>query len=702
MHGHFRREIQGLRAVAVLLVIANHMRAWPAGGFIGVDVFFVVSGYVITRLLLREVERSGRVSLREFYRRRVKRIMPAAVVVLGTTAIVASLVYSPSQQAQTNTDIAWALGFAANWRFVINGTDYLHAADAVSPVQHFWSLSVEEQFYFVWPVLIILAALATKKHPAQLRGVLAVAASLIACGSFIFAMHESVALPTAAYFSTFSRGWELALGCLAACAAPWTRRLPAPLQTPIAWAGLAGITASIFTIDAASRFPAPSAALPVLATVAILIAGERSELQNVYPLTNRVTTWIGDLSYSLYLWHFPVLILLDAVLPDRGRKYDLIAIALIGTLALLSYYFIENPLRRSEWRFPHWRRWEIRPAAHWKAATSVLVLLAIGTSVSAFALSSRPAAEPQPVDLTGFTSTSTHAELTERAAVTKALQAQSWPKLAPAVMDPGVVAQAPEWVHDGCLGDERGADADPFQNALRCSYGNPSAPHTIAVVGDSHAISYVPGVRGALGQDWRIEVYTLEECPAVWVDVSRGDGAPHPDCPRFHQQVADHLHAEHPDVIMMTSATVALTQLTSRATGDALTAEWRSGTVAAVRALASATDRLVLVDDPPSTANLASCYTRLNGPGRCVTSVNTFYLQMVDAQRAAVEVLHLRNVSYPSTARWFCSSEGLCPAFVGRTPVAVDGYHLTDAMARKLAPLLREVLLSTTLGNPAS
>jgi peptidoglycan/LPS O-acetylase OafA/YrhL len=699
MHGPIRREIQGLRAIAVLLVIANHLRDWPSGGFVGVDVFFVVSGYVITRLLLREADRSGRISLTAFYRRRVKRIMPAALLVLVSTVIVASVLYSPTQQVQARTDVAWAAGFAANWRFVIIGTDYLHAADAVSPVQHFWSLSVEEQFYFVWPLLVIAAIVLTRRHPSRLRAILGGAAAVIAVVSFVYALRESVALPTAAYFSTLSRGWELAVGCLTACAAPWTRRLPMAAQTPLAWAGFIGIIVSVFIIDASTRFPAPGAALPVLATATILAVGERGELQNLYPLTNRFSSWIGDLSYSLYLWHFPVLIFLDSLLPGRGRRYELIAGALMLTLALLSYYFVENPLRKATWHLPRpqARSGPARVGAgrrRWRPALSAVALVLVGVSVSAFAVQSRPANAAQPVDVgSAWTNPTSTAAAAEGRAVDRSLAAATWPTLTPAVQNPGVTAEAPEWVRDGCLGDERGALPDPYTNALRCVYGDPKASKTLAVVGDSHAISYLPGVRAALKQGWRIEVYAVEECPAVWVTVNRSDGAPHPDCPRFQREVARHLAQIHPSEIMMTSANIAMSQLASHASGDALVQEWKRATAATVAAFAKATDRLILVDDPPQTMSLPACYTALNGPGHCVMGVTASYLQMVHAQQSAVAELGLRNVSYPTNTQWFCSSSGLCPSFIGTTPVSVDGFHLTDTMARNLAPVLRAALI---------
>ncbi|WP_426374564.1 acyltransferase family protein [Rhodococcoides fascians] len=207
-----RADIQGLRMVAVLLVIVDHLFGWPRGGFIGVDVFFVVSGFLITGLLLREFDRTGSISFAGFYRRRIRRIVPIATLVLVLTTVAGALVYASSRAASIGMDAVWAFFFASNWRFAIEGTDYFNADAAISPLQYYWSLSVEEQFYFVWPAVMFAIGLlvARRSWSGILKRVLsaAVMGSIVAA-SFVWALHDTATDQSWAYFSTFTRVWEL-------------------------------------------------------------------------------------------------------------------------------------------------------------------------------------------------------------------------------------------------------------------------------------------------------------------------------------------------------------------------------------------------------------------------------------------------------------------------------------------------------------
>ena len=213
-----RRDIQGLRAIAVALVIADHLIGRPSGGFIGVDVFFVLSGFLITGLLIRERERTGRISFRSFYVRRARRILPLAALVLVVTVSVSWLVFRTSRAVQTSVDALWSLLFAANWRFAAVGTDYLQAGVPVSPVQHYWSLAVEEQFYLAWPWLVLLAFWLATRFVRKPRLVLTVLFSVAIVSSLVWAFYEVESARTVAYFSTFSRAWELGVGALIAVA----------------------------------------------------------------------------------------------------------------------------------------------------------------------------------------------------------------------------------------------------------------------------------------------------------------------------------------------------------------------------------------------------------------------------------------------------------------------------------------------------
>ena len=344
-----RRDIQGLRALSVLAVIGAHTVGWPRGGFVGVDVFFVISGFVITAALLRELTATGRVRLRAFAARRVTRILPAALVVLVATVTVAFVVFHRSRAEQTLLDALSAAGMAANWRMVAVGSDYFHAGDAVSPLQHFWSLAVEEQFYLVWPVLLLIVVAAVPRARRAGSAALAVGATalIVVTASFVWALVQSTATPTLAYFSTFTRAWEFAVGALVACASPLLRLLPASLGAMLSWVGLAGIVAALVVIDPETTgFPAPWAALPVAGAALIMAGGVPGDPRNrhLFPLTNPASVAIGNMSYSLYLWHFPLIAFAAVILPTGGISTGIV-LGATAALAIASYHLVEQPFR---------------------------------------------------------------------------------------------------------------------------------------------------------------------------------------------------------------------------------------------------------------------------------------------------------------------------------------------------------------------
>jgi peptidoglycan/LPS O-acetylase OafA/YrhL len=216
--------------VAVLTVFANHLWGWPSGGFVGVDVFFVISGFLITGNLLRDAELRGTVSFRKFYWNRVRRIVPAATVVLVLTYLAATLVFLPFRSHQVGIDALFAFVFLSNWWFAYQGTDYFRAAEnSVSPLQHYWSLSIEEQFYFVWPALIFLISLIILRkgwshaHRMRIAGIVMGAVIVASLG---WALYETATSPAWAYFNTFARVWELGVGALLACAVGLFARIP--------------------------------------------------------------------------------------------------------------------------------------------------------------------------------------------------------------------------------------------------------------------------------------------------------------------------------------------------------------------------------------------------------------------------------------------------------------------------------------------
>jgi peptidoglycan/LPS O-acetylase OafA/YrhL len=351
-----RRDIQGLRALAVVAVVLCHAIGWPTGGFAGVDVFFVISGFLITGLLLREVDRTGRISLRGFAARRVRRILPASLVVL---VAVAFLAFNRPRAEQTLGDAIAAALLVSNWRFAADGTDYFHATDAVSPLQHFWSLSVEEQFYLVWPLLIVALLLIplARRGATSVRIVVGLAAVAIGVTSYAWAMVDTPTEPTVAYFATTTRLWELAAGAVLAALSPLLGRIPAALRILLGWAGLAGILWSFVVIEADSPFPAPWATLPVAATALVIASGVGGDprARHLFPLSNPLSVVVGDMSYSIYLWHSPVIVFAAVLLP-AGAPATGIVLGTIAILSLASYLIVEQPLHRSPWLRPVPRR----------------------------------------------------------------------------------------------------------------------------------------------------------------------------------------------------------------------------------------------------------------------------------------------------------------------------------------------------------
>jgi peptidoglycan/LPS O-acetylase OafA/YrhL len=312
--GGRRPDLQGMRAVAVLAVFSNHLFNWPSGGFVGVDVFFVLSGFFITGLLIRKRTSTGKLSFRHFYIRRVKRIVPSAVLVLTATVIGSYLLFPAIRARETLVDALYASVFAANYHDVATGADYFQKGQPPSPLLHFWSLSIEEQFYFVWPAsLVVIFGLTGRFWSGNARGQqcgLFGATALVVVGSFLWALLLSADDPNRAYFSTFTRGWELGVGALVAIAGPWLARIPSAVRPGLAYGGLAGVVLSLLVIGSTVQFPAPWAVLPVLSTALVIASFHGVEVRSLFPLTNSAARYFGDTSYTLYLWHWPVSILL--------------------------------------------------------------------------------------------------------------------------------------------------------------------------------------------------------------------------------------------------------------------------------------------------------------------------------------------------------------------------------------------------------
>jgi len=345
----FRPDVEGLRAVAVLLVVLYHAGIPTlTGGFVGVDVFFVLSGFVITGLLLRERASTGATKLLNFYGRRSRRILPAATVVIMLT-VLASYHWLGFLTGDDTVQVGRTASlFYANFHFISTGTNYLSSQAPPSALQNFWSLSVEEQFYVLYPTLFIVTALAWSRVNLRLKLTILLTVSIVA--SFIWSVVQTSSNGTAAYFSPFTRPWELALGGLVAVGSLQLAKLPRPVALAMTWIGLGGILVAGFAYTGTTTYPGSAVALPVIATALVVAGGTAAPRMGAeWILRLPPFRWLGKLSYSLYLWHWPILIIAAQYAGHSLSVKDNLAWVLLAlAFSIVSYFVVENPLR-------HWK-----------------------------------------------------------------------------------------------------------------------------------------------------------------------------------------------------------------------------------------------------------------------------------------------------------------------------------------------------------
>jgi peptidoglycan/LPS O-acetylase OafA/YrhL len=346
--------------------------SWFGGGYVGVDVFFVISGFLITGLLLREHEKRKTVSIAGFYARRARRILPAGMLVIIATIVWSYHTVNFVDYATYAIDGKWASLFAANIHFA-NGVNYFNQGMAPSPLLHYWSLAVEEQFYFVWPTLVLVVGLLTRRIPIRLS--VFVAALVATIASYWWADHASSLNATWAYYSPWTRGWELGIGAIAATCVAYAARLPRWAGFALAWAGMIAIVVSSHIYGPLTVFPGPAALLPVLGAVAVIVGGA-SGIGASHALSLPPVRAVGRVSYGWYLLHYPPMILLIGALPSSGPlpvHERLLIAAVTLVVAFIMYALLEKPIRRS-------RQLAVRP---WASIAMGLTFVAAAFLVSA-------------------------------------------------------------------------------------------------------------------------------------------------------------------------------------------------------------------------------------------------------------------------------------------------------------------------------
>nr|WP_296068193.1 acyltransferase family protein [uncultured Actinoplanes sp.] len=657
-HGHrFRPDIEGLRAVAVLLVVLGHA-GLPLvhGGYVGVDVFFVISGFLITTLLLREAEQTGRISVTRFYARRAVRLLPAAALVLIVTLIGVRLFLPVVRLGEFVRDALASTAYLANLRFAHTGTDYLNADQTPSPFQHFWSLAVEEQFYLVWPLLILAAA-----HLWRRRRPLAAVLAVLVTVSFTVSVTETARSAPWAYFGPHTRAWELGAGALLALGATRIGRLPHLVRAVLGWAGLAAILVAAVRFDDATAYPGWRAALPVLGTVAVLAAAGAG----VGPLLGvRPMQTVGRLSYGWYLWHWPLLIIGPAALGLAGTTAQKLALAAAGlALAWVSYRWVESPAR--------YRRRGL-PIGFGLSATAAAFAVLLVVLPHAVATGERGADLRTALDRAADPA----AVLTRSIAAARGrdrLPANLTPKLTRAKRD-----RPPVW-DNGCH-----ADVPVTVAPQGCVFGDPAARTTVVLYGDSHAAHWFPAMdRLARQHHWRLVELTKSSCSAVDVPLRHDTlKREYTECTAFHRSALARIAQLRPALVVVGSS---FNYEPARPEADEAK-QWRAGWDRTFASLAASGAKVAAIADTPYMGSpVPDCLAQETDIGECTRSLRSSLRG--PAQRRvflAYGVTPRATVIDPIT--WFC--DDACPAVVGNVLVYRDSNHMTTTYSAALAPLL--------------
>jgi peptidoglycan/LPS O-acetylase OafA/YrhL len=667
--------------VAILLVVL-YSAGVPGvrGGYAGVDVFFVISGYLITGQLVGDAVRRGRISLAEFYLRRVRRLLPSAALVIVVALCAAWVLAPPLVSRSLSVDGIYAGLGVLNYRLAAEGISYRNPGTAPSALQHLWALDAGVQFYVLWPLLIMAAMALTRRWWRDLLPVLVLV--VIAVSLYISQYLLAAQAPTA-YFSVQSRAWEFGAGAMVALASGPLARLGLRTRAWLFFAGLAVIVGVGFSYNAATPFPGVHAAAPVAGAVLVISAGCGPGLGAEVVLGNRVMQWLGNVSYPWYLWHLPVLVLAPCIWPHVTFSWPVKAGLVVFSLApaAATYYLLELPIRKRKFR-----------RAVWAAAGLALMGTAItaGTLIDSNVSAQLAAAGPPPQaaattpagnSVTGDAAIDPFAgKLTSGPVTPSVLAAGSDTPAYPAAC---IVSYAAT-TSPRCLIDQDGRETSA-----------PAGTNRVVLLGDGHAGEWYPDVYGiARAHGWDTEVLTREGCPLASITIEDSAlGGPYTECDRWRTKMFRRLLSEpKPKIIFIASFGYYTSSAAYLASG------WKK-TIRALRAVGAPI--VYLRDTPFPDTDVPACVSgALSDWAQCSFPRDTAYPP--DPLMSGTAASH-------GLAARVDVDQYLCPAAQAECPVVLAGIllyrddaHVTNTamsmllpvVESKLRPLLNAVLKS--------
>ncbi|GGL41090.1 acyltransferase [Phycicoccus endophyticus] len=665
----FRRDVEGLRALAVLAVVVHHAGLPLEAGFVGVDVLFVVSGFLLAGTLLTELEGTGRVSWVGFLGRRVRRLVPGAVLVLAVVAAWSYLVVPGLRLRSVGTDVVAAATYTLNWLLAGRAADPPELAGP-SPLEHYWPLAAGAQLALgVLVLFVVVAVVARRRGGLGTRAALTGVLGTLTAASLAWSLWAPHTAPEAAFYTTTSRGWELGIGALLAVrlAGRERPRTPSAASVALGWAGLALLVVVVLRMPTDVEWPSAWALLPTVPTALVLWSGwAGSGSGPVRLLGLRPLVWLGGLSYSAYLWHWPVIVLsgwtAEYLTGDPLPQWARLALAAAALWpAWVSWRFLEQPVRYG-------------PGLRGRPRASVAAGLALTVVGVAVALPLLPLRTPFVTEPPGG-------------------QLPPESRLGAATVVPGrAVADGvqPDWVvpdplaaaEDRAAADRDGCLADPATGeATTCTFGDDDARTTLALVGDATAMQWLPALRArATDRHWRIVTYATAQCRFTRAPAALA-GGPDPGCDAWNAAVSRALESDPPDVVVTSGATPgagAATDLDARLVrgyAQRWTALGRSGVPV-----------VVIGDTPAAPDDLDVCAAWHAGaleectfPAAPAVAASGLPVQRAAAERTGPRVRLL------DLTPWVCPG-GRCPVVVGHVAVHRPGDRVTATYARTLAP----------------